>query len=64
MGKYTEKQLEQRKQAVNKFDKNVDKIVCRLPLGTKERIEKTGKSGNAFIKECVLEKLDEIEKNN
>lgn len=61
MRKYTEEQLKLRKEAVKRHDENIDKIVCRLPAGTKERIARTGKSGNAFIKECVLAELDRLE---
>ena len=60
---YTEKQKEQRRQAVARFMEGVDRVNCQLPKGTKDRIRKlTGKSCNAFIKEVVLEKLEDIEK--
>ena len=61
MAKYSENQMKLRREAVKRHDENVDKIVCRLPAGTKERIARTGKSGNAFIKECVLAELDRLE---
>lgn len=64
MAEYTEKQREQRRKATERYQKTVDRVNCMFPKGTKERIEKTGKSCNAFIKNCVLEKLDEIEKND
>ena len=62
MAEYTEKQREQRRKAVADYQKRVDRINCLLPLGTKKRIEQTGMSCNAFIKECVLAELDRIEK--
>lgn len=62
MAEYTEKQREQRKKAVEKYQKSVDRVNCQFPKGTKDRILNTGMSCNAFIKECVLEKLDTIEK--
>ena len=62
MPEYTEKQKEQRKKAVEKYQKSVDRVNCMLPSGTKERIKKTGMSCNAFIKECVISELDRIEK--
>lgn len=62
MAGYTEKQKEQRKKAVEKYQKTVDRVNCMFPSGTKERIQKTGMSCNAFIKECVLSELDRIEK--
>lgn len=61
MAKYSEKQMKLRREAVKRHDENIDKIVCRFPAGTKDRIAKTGKSGNAFIKECVLAELDRLE---
>lgn len=61
--KYTEKQLEQRRKAVKTFTDKHDRVNCILPEGTKDRIRSlTGMSCNAFIKECILEKLDQIEK--
>lgn len=61
MGKYSAKQMQLRKEATKRYDDKIDKIMCRFPAGTKERIAKTGKSGNAFIKECVLAELDRLE---
>lgn len=63
MAKYTEKQTEQRRQAVAKYTKTVDRVNCLLPAGTKERIKKvSGKSINAFIKEAVLIQLEQLER--
>ncbi|KSV59076.1 hypothetical protein [Acetivibrio ethanolgignens] len=62
MAEYTEKQMEQRRKAVERYQGTVDRVNCMFPKGTKERIAKTGMSCNAFIKECVLQELDKIEK--
>lgn len=64
MAKYSENQMKLRKEATKRYDDKTDKIMCRFPIGTKDRILRLGTSCNAFIKECVLEKLNEIEKNN
>ena len=66
MSKYSQNQMKLRREAIKRYDEKIDRISCRFPAGTKERIEKTGKSGNAFIKECVLAELDrlEAEENN
>ena len=40
MTEYTEKQKEQRKQAVLRYQKTVDRVNCMFPSGTKERILK------------------------
>ena len=60
MAEYTDRQREQRRKATERYQKTVDRINCRFPKGTKERIEKTGNSCNAFITNRVLEKLDAI----
>lgn len=63
MSKYNDRQLEQRRKSVANYTKTVDRVNCLLPLGTKERIsDLTGKSCNAFIKECVLKELDKLER--
>jgi hypothetical protein len=62
---YTEKQAEQRRQAVKKYtSESVDRVNCLLPKGTKERIKEVApnKSINAFIKEVVLLQLETLEK--
>ena len=65
MAEYTEKQNEQRRKAVAKYTQSVDRVNCLLPQGTKERIKKvSGKSCNAFIKEAVLNQLEQLEKEN
>lgn len=52
---------EAQRRAVEKYQKTIDRVNCRFPKGTKERIQKTGYSINAFIIESVLEKLEKIE---
>lgn len=49
---------EAQKRAIRKYEETVDRINCRFPKGTKERITATGASLNAFIIEAVLEKLE------
>lgn len=50
------------RRATEKYEKeNYDKIVVRFPIGTKEKIQRTGaKSYNEFIKKCVMEKLTDV----
>lgn len=49
---------EAQKRAIAKYEKDkVDRINCRLPKGTKERILETGATVNAFIIDAVMEKL-------
>ena len=43
---------------------NWDSITCKLPKGTKDRIQAQGLTINGFVNQLVLEKLDELEKNN
>ena len=52
---------EAQKKAIAKYDKSFDRINCRFPKGTKDRIADTGQSANQFIMAAVLEKLDQIE---
>lgn len=63
MTEYTEKQRIQRKNAVTRYQKTVDRVNCLFPLGTKDRIkELTGKTCNAFIKETIINELNKIER--
>lgn len=63
MATYTRKQLEDRRRAVERYAKTVDRVNCQLPAGTKERIKAlSGLSCNAFIKNCVLSELDRLER--
>lgn len=41
-----------------------DSITCKLPKGTKDRIQAQGLTINGFVNQLVLEKLDELENNN
>jgi hypothetical protein len=50
------------RKAIYKYDSKFFRVNCRLPQGTKERIEKQGyKSLNAFISQAVLDRLDQLE---
>ena len=52
------------KDAINRYNAKFDRLAVNLPKGTKERIKKlTGKSGNAYISELVLDDLDRLEAN-
>ena len=57
------KTSEAMRKAINKYDSKWERVNCRFPEGTKNRINKAGyKSINQFIIQAVLEKLDNIEK--
>lgn len=46
------------KRATAKFEKEAyDKVLVRLPKGTKERIQSTGDSVNGYIVKSVLDSL-------
>lgn len=65
MAEYTEKQAEQRRQAVKNYTKNsVDRVNCLFPKGTKDRIKAIAPntSINAFIKDVVIAQLETLEK--
>lgn len=50
------------REAIEKYDAKFDRIVTRLPPGSRKRIEKLGyKSTNAFIVLAVVEKLEREE---
>lgn len=54
---------EAQKKAVYKYDDKFERVNCRFPAGTKERIKKTGyDSINKFILSAVAEKLAKEEK--
>lgn len=53
----TERYRKQNKAASDKYDRTT----ATFPIGTKERIAKTGKSLNEFISAAVLKALDEAE---
>lgn len=51
------------RKAIYKYDEKFERINCRLPSGTLERIEKFNyKSSNAFIVSAVMDKLEREEK--
>lgn len=57
------KTTEAQRKAIAKYDNKMDRVNCRLPEGTKNRIEKIGyKSINSFIISAVMEKLEKEEK--
>ncbi|MBO7713958.1 MAG: hypothetical protein J6S85_10340 [Methanobrevibacter sp.] len=39
---------------------NYEKILLRVPKGTKEKLNATGESLNGFINKAILERLDQI----
>ena len=47
-----------------KAKENYDRISVMLPKGTKDRIQGPGLTINGFVNQLVLDKLDELEKNN
>lgn len=47
-----------------KARENWDSITCKLPKGTKDRIQAQGLTINGFVNQLVLDKLDELENNN
>lgn len=47
-----------------KAKENYDRISVTLPKGTKDRIQAQGLTINGFVNQLVLDKLDELEKNN
>lgn len=58
------KTTEAQRRAVAKYQETIDRVNCRFPKGTKERIANAGYKMNAFIIDAVLEKLDKIENDN
>lgn len=51
------------RQAVKKCMSNKDRLNVILPLGTIERINKLGYSGNSFARDLILNQLEILEKN-
>lgn len=50
---------EAQKKAVSKYDGNFERVNCRFPKGTKEKIKKAGyNSINKFIIAATAEKLE------
>lgn len=57
------KTTDAQRKAIYKYDDKFERVNCRFPTGTKERIKKIGyKSINTFIISAVMEKLESEEK--
>lgn len=58
------KTTEAQRKAVREYEKNNYRLNIVFPKGTKERIEalKLDKTNSAFIRDTILNKLDELEK--
>lgn len=58
------KTTEAQRKAVREYEKNNYRLNIVFPKGTKERIEalKLNKTNSAFIRDTVLNKLEELEK--
>ena len=58
------KTTEAQRKAVRNYEKNNYRLNIVFPKGTKERIEalKLDKTNSAFIRDTILNKLDELEK--
>lgn len=58
------KTSEAQRKAIRNYEKNNYRLNIVFPKGTKERIEALGldKSNSAFIRDTVINKLDELEK--
>ena len=53
---------EAQRKAVYKYDDKFERVNCRLPAGTKDRIKNSGyDSINKFIISAVMEKLEKEE---
>ena len=55
------KTSEAQRRAVANYQEKVDRVNCRFPKGTKQRIEATGSTINAFIIKAVEKELERIE---
>lgn len=58
------KTTEAQRKAVREYERNNYRLNIVFPKGTKERIEalRLNKTNSAFIRDTVLNKLDELEK--
>ncbi len=58
------KTTQRQREAVRKYEQNNYRLNIVFPKGTKERIEalNLNKTNSAFIRDTVLNKLDELEK--
>lgn len=61
---YTEKQKEQRRRAVRAYENRNFRLNITFPQDTKKRVEdlELGMTTSAFVRDTVLKKLDELEK--
>lgn len=58
------KTTEAQRKAIYKYDDKFERVNCRFPIGTKEKIKKLGYSSiNKFILMAVKEKMEKDEKN-
>lgn len=55
------KTSEAQRRAVANYQEKVDRVNCRFPKGTKQRIEATGSTINAFIIQAVEKELHRLE---
>lgn len=55
------KTSEAQRRAVANYQEKVDRVNCRFPKGTKQRIEATGESINGFIIRSVIAELERLE---
>lgn len=58
------KTTEAQRKAVREYERNNYRLNIVFPKGTKERIEalRLNKTNSAFIRDTILNKLDELEK--
>lgn len=62
MGADERKTTDAQRRAVYRYDDKFERVNCRLPIGTRERISAAGyKSANAFIQIAVTDKLAQVE---
>jgi len=60
--KDTHKTSEAKRRAIYKYDKKFERVNCRYPVGTNDRIKRLGyASANRFINLAIAEKLEREE---
>lgn len=63
MPKTEEEKRKSNREAVKRYDARNDRVNCRLPSGTIDRIKRLGyDSINAFILQAVFDRLEKEEK--
>lgn len=63
MAKTEEEKRQALRDAVKRYDAKNDRINCRFPAGTVDRIKKLGySSANSFILQAVFDRLEKEEK--